>query len=49
MIGIKEIKRISRKARRFSVRNKKNKPAKFSLCTSDHPGTVLYPVIEQVL
>lgn len=44
-----ELRRIARKARRFSTRNKQNKPAKFSVCTSDHVGTVFYPNLETVL
>lgn len=38
-----EIRRIARKARRFSTRNKQNTPAKFRFSTSVHPGVVLYP------
>lgn len=41
----KELKRIGRKARRFSTRNKKGKPAKFTVTrNANHPGVVLLPI-----
>lgn len=40
----KELKRIGRKARRYSTRNKPGKPAKFRATGNvNHPGVVLLP------